>query len=232
MVEVRYIYSACVVISTQDVKILCDPWFTERVYDGSWFQFPKLKNHLQKIGDVDAVEVLAFDPKSVVLDDGGDAAINTADFLPSRKREKLYSKEQFADFLKTISDKKMDYERLINESEIHQLPLKKNLRMAYKKALARSEVQNDYYFAIEISKGEFALFNAKIDSNFFKFCQQDDLRHYQPRSEIYIDPRYLFGLISHVYHWDNAETGSQFMTRRFPNLFDRAAQRFLNYLAV
>lgn len=53
-----------------------------------------------------------------------------------------------------------------------------------------------------------------------------------PRSEIIIDPRYLFGLLTNVYHWNNAEVGSQYYTRRSPNVFNRKAQSFLNYLSI
>lgn len=424
MITVRYIYSACVVISTPKLKILCDPWFTEGMYDGSWFHFPKLENPIEKIGDVDviyishihpdhydgeflrkymavhgkkpllianhnpnylkakagadgfeveivdkkdfndatltivphktgsisdidsalvvdyndgvkthtvvnandiifderitkevketapnidillcgytgagpypqtyydldnleleqeaekkkqsffnrykstvsnlnpkavipfagkytlggklaklngvrgvadAVEVVAFDKKAVVLSDGGDAVINTKDLTPSSVRTELYSQEELNKVLSEISKLKMDYERLIDEKEIHQLPIKKLIRFAYKKALAKSEVQQDYFYAIEIAKDEFAVFNTKIDSNFLTFCKKDDLQKYSPRSEIYMDVRYLFGLMSQVYHWNNAEVGSQFMNRRFPNVFDRSVQRFLNYFTA
>ena len=54
----------------------------------------------------------------------------------------------------------------------------------------------------------------------------------EPRSEIEIDPRYLFGLLTNVYHWNNAEVGSQYNTRRFPNVLNHAAQSFLNYLTI
>ncbi len=32
MIKVSYIYSACIIIETEDFKILCDPWFTEGIY--------------------------------------------------------------------------------------------------------------------------------------------------------------------------------------------------------
>ena len=53
-----------------------------------------------------------------------------------------------------------------------------------------------------------------------------------PRSEIIIDERYFFGLMTLVYHWNNAEVGSQFMTRRTPNDFNRKAQGFLNFFTI
>ena len=61
-ISVRYIYSACVVIETEDIKILCDPWFTQGVYDGSWFQFPLIKNPLDIIGDVDIIFISHIHP--------------------------------------------------------------------------------------------------------------------------------------------------------------------------
>lgn len=54
---VRYLYSACIVIETNDLKICCDPWFTQRIYDGSWFQYPEIENPIDQIGEIDYVYV-------------------------------------------------------------------------------------------------------------------------------------------------------------------------------
>jgi hypothetical protein len=51
-----------------------------------------------------------------------------------------------------------------------------------------------------------------------------------PRSEIFMDRRYLFGLLTNVYHWNYAEVGSEYETRRKPNVLNGKAQAFLNYL--
>ena len=59
-ITVRYIYSACVVTSTPDVVILHDPGFTDGIYDGSWFQYPKVEKPLDSIGDVDLIYVFCF----------------------------------------------------------------------------------------------------------------------------------------------------------------------------
>ena len=61
-VLIRYIYSACVVIETPDIKILCDPWFTDGVYDGSWFHFPVVDDPISKIGDCDYIYVSHLHP--------------------------------------------------------------------------------------------------------------------------------------------------------------------------
>ena len=56
--KLRYIYSACVLIETDKVKVLCDPWFTQGIYYGSWFQYPPLpKNPVEIIGKVDAIYI-------------------------------------------------------------------------------------------------------------------------------------------------------------------------------
>ena len=55
MFRVYYKYSACIKICTQDVKILCDPWFGENAYDGTWTQFPKHKEFIEFIGDFDVI---------------------------------------------------------------------------------------------------------------------------------------------------------------------------------
>ena len=53
-----------------------------------------------------------------------------------------------------------------------------------------------------------------------------------PKSIIKIDERYLFGLLTHIYHWNNAEVGSQFIVRRLPNKNNPQAQNFLNFLTI
>ena len=40
--KVKYIYSACLEINCSGFKILTDPWFTNGIYDGSWFKFPEI----------------------------------------------------------------------------------------------------------------------------------------------------------------------------------------------
>ncbi len=188
--------------------------------------------HLNKHrGVADATEILAFDPKAVVLADNG-GYINTSSLKPSAMRTVNYSKEAIVEREREICDNKMSYERLINESEIYQLPLKRLLFLASKKAKEMSKYPADYFFVIQLPGGEFVVINSNISDVapiYFIDAIPDDLR---PRSEIYIDPRYLFGLLTNVYHWNNAEVGSQFTTRRFPNVFNRNVQSFLNFLSV
>lgn len=59
--KVRYIYSACVSISTEDCTILCDPWFGE-AYDGAWAQWPRIDNPLEICGPADYVYISHVHP--------------------------------------------------------------------------------------------------------------------------------------------------------------------------
>jgi len=61
-INVKYIYSACIKTSTPDITILHDPWFTEGIYDGSWFQFPKIERPLSDIGDCDYIYISHIHP--------------------------------------------------------------------------------------------------------------------------------------------------------------------------
>ena len=47
---VKPITSACVKICTPDANILCDPWFTQGIHGGTWYQYPKA-NDLYGIND-------------------------------------------------------------------------------------------------------------------------------------------------------------------------------------
>ncbi|KAA3619163.1 MAG: MBL fold metallo-hydrolase, partial [Proteobacteria bacterium] len=61
-VKVRYIYSACIVVETADVRVVCDPWFTDGIYDGSWFQFPRVEDPVRSIGETDFVYISHIHP--------------------------------------------------------------------------------------------------------------------------------------------------------------------------
>jgi len=62
MIKVTYYYSACVAITTPDVSILCDPWFTDGIYDGAWYQYPKVKDPIELIGKHDLIYISHIHP--------------------------------------------------------------------------------------------------------------------------------------------------------------------------
>jgi hypothetical protein len=62
MFKVEYKYSACIKIVTEDVRILCDPWFGSGAYDGTWQQFPPIKDKIKMTGDFDLIYISHIHP--------------------------------------------------------------------------------------------------------------------------------------------------------------------------
>ena len=59
--KIKYIYSACLEISTSSITILTDPWFTKGTYDGSWYQFPEI-DPFQYISEPDYIYISHMHP--------------------------------------------------------------------------------------------------------------------------------------------------------------------------
>jgi UDP-MurNAc hydroxylase len=194
-----------------------------------------LGGHLSKLnkfrGVADAVEILQIDPKAIILSDN-DGKINTSDLVPNNARTKPYSMELIDQRLSEIEDVKMNYEKYFETIEVDILPLKRLLVSAARNAKNKSECNFDYYFLINLPNNEFVLLNANKDSEINLSFIDSNSNLPEPRSEIKIDHRYLFGLLVMIFHWNNAEVGSQYQTRRIPDTFVRKAQSFLNYLTV
>jgi len=187
----------------------------------------------------DPVEVLKLDSRSVVLEDGG-GYISTDDLIPHGVRTEPYAQEDIDKRRKEISGAEMDYERLINLGEVDQLPMHRLMRLAFKNAAARSVCDHDFYFWIPITSKEAALINVNKSKPTFRFVPIDEPKP-GPWVSIFIDVRYLFGLLTHVYHWNNAAVGSQYKCRvggytTPPGPEDQVvflkAHRFLNFFAV
>jgi len=182
-------------------------------------------------GVADPVEVLELDERAIVLKDAG-GEINTSKLIPNETRVNKYDQRDIDLVLENISKNKMEYEKLMNKDAISQLPLYRILSKAAYLASQKSECDQDYFFSFEIYKGEFAVINCnKSKSGGFQVMKKEDLVM-EPRTDITIDNRYLFGLLTNIYHWNNAEVGSQFISRRYPDELNRHAQRFLNFLSL
>lgn len=177
-------------------------------------------------GVADAVEVTQFDPSALVLADGGRAWIDTANLIPSSVRKELYPVGPMRDYWNSLESKPMHYEKWFS-FPLEASPFERYLPKAYQNALRRSKCQSDYYFCLRITDDHWFFMNAKQESNQCEFTKS--VEKLTPRSEIEMDYRYLFGLMTGVFHWNNAEVGSQFFTSRVPDIFDRDAQSFLNF---
>jgi UDP-MurNAc hydroxylase len=175
-------------------------------------------------GVSDAVEILALDPQALVLADHGKGIVNTkemqAGLKPFHIRVERYSKEAVEAAVAKIQDRPMDYELYLKQIPLEKIPFHRLLMQSYRNALLKSEQVDPY--VINIHYGAAFPFSMTIGKSEAKEC---------PVSEITIDPHYLFGLLTGLFHWNNAETGSQFCTKRTGH-YSRAAQDFLNFFHV
>lgn len=180
-------------------------------------------------GVADAVEVLEFDPAAVVLDDGGDASIDTESLVPTRVRTAPYPESAIRDFLHTIAARPMAYEAFMLPEAVPLLPIRRLAEKAYANALRYSTCRRDHYFCLAIHD-QWLVLNANRERPSLELLT--DVKSLSPRSEVHADLRYLFGLMTGVFHWNNAEVGSHLRVRRHPDVFDRDAQGFLNFFTV
>jgi UDP-MurNAc hydroxylase len=60
--RLTYVASATVVIEHEGVKCLCDPWFTDGIYMGSWYHVPRLEARPEDFADVDFIYISHVHP--------------------------------------------------------------------------------------------------------------------------------------------------------------------------
>ena len=70
--KLKKLGSATVLIEVNGIKILCDPWLTDGIYYGSWFNFPPISINQNELDDIDFIYVSHihpdhFDPKTMEL---------------------------------------------------------------------------------------------------------------------------------------------------------------------
>lgn len=59
----KFIANACgIFVGKNGSKILSDPWLVDGVFDGSWCHFPKLKNTIDDVRNVDAIYISHLHP--------------------------------------------------------------------------------------------------------------------------------------------------------------------------
>ena len=191
-------------------------------------------HHLNKYrGVADAYEVKEFDNKAIILTNGGQINLDTDEICGIRSS--LYSQDDIEKRIESIKDNPLDYEKEIN-IPIEKINFMRLLKQASVKASAKSELTEDYHFIFSILDAESDVYQ-RFDLNAFdgslKPLGNDAEITYAQYSEIKIDFRYLYGLLTTIYHWNNAEVGSLFFTTRHPlSNFDNKVQSYLNFLST
>lgn len=181
-------------------------------------------------GASDSYEISQIDGSAVILNDY-EGSIDTVSFKATGTKPSLTSAEDIEKRLLEIEKLPMDYEAF-PEWIISNKVLVNLMSSALLRAKRKSECNQDYFFCFKLPEGNTAIINAKKDSEMRVVVTSENPDAYLPRSEVTIDHRYLFGLLTGVFHWNNAESGSHLQVRRFPNNFSRDAQNFLNFLTV
>lgn len=179
-------------------------------------------------GVADATEVLGFDCKSLVMKEDSeiDCSFNSAD-IANCIRTEPYDKTDMAMYIQSISSRPLDYETL--NLDIDKIPFERLLRKAYERAMKANEYKGENYsLIITLPKGYYI---CNLNSYAEKSYYSDDITE-GPRLILELDFIYLFGLITGIYHWNNAIVGSHITYKREPDIFNRDVQRFLNFFYV
>ncbi len=184
-------------------------------------------------GVPDAAEALKrFPEQTVILADGGQAELNLDMMSASATRTTPYERDDIETHLAGIDFRGYDYEREIRPLTGKSLPILPLLRTAAEKARALSRVDDPYWMCFKVpTSSNFFVVNVARDND-APVGVTPDVSRLEPRCEIFIDERYLFGLLSRLYHWNNAAIGSQYRCRRVPDVFKREAFNVLNHLHV
>lgn len=180
-------------------------------------------------GVSDPVEILQYDKNAIVLADNG-GCINTETLTPSQMRLSLYDQSDIDKYIQMVKAHKLSYENFISEQFQCKIPLIYLIRRAFSNAIQKSEMDLDYYICIKIYEQYFVINCNKNKHEFYILNLSDTLP--EPRSEYSLDPRYLFGLLTKVFHWNNAEVGSHLVVRRQPNVYNKKVINFMNFLSV
>lgn len=178
----------------------------------------------------DSYEIGQIDSSAVILKDY-EGSIDTVSLRATGAKQSPTSVEEIEHRLSEIKYLPMAYES-IPEWMISNKVLVNLFSSALLRATRKSECNQDFYFCFKLPEGNSAVINARKDSGMQAVITSDDLEAYTPRSEVTVDYRYLFGLLTGVFHWNNAESGSHLQVRRVPNTYSRDAQNFLNFLTV
>ena len=201
-------------------------------FAGEYILGGKLVELNQYRGVADSFEVTEFDKKALVFNAGG--SINLVNNNIENIRSEKHPQDDLNKRLEEIKVKKLDYENDFNLT-FDKINFLRLLKKASSNALRKSELKEQYYFIFSITE------NDEVIKRFLCSCSDAEITElnlleevrFDYYSEIIIDYRYLFGLLTTVYHWNNAEVGSLYFSKRKPvDNFNNQAYRFLNFFSI
>lgn len=186
-------------------------------------------------GSIDPLIIKKFDKKAVILKDFGKNLVNLKTKKIYGQRNDAYKNKYFLSAIKKIKNFKFEYENDI-KIKINQINFIRLLFAAANKAIKKSEIKGNYRYIFVITEKSKIYSKIMLEVNKSKFVLKNGTnfknKSIKSTNEIIIDYRLLYGLLTSVYHWDNAQVGSHYLTRRKPNKFVRDAENFLNFLTA
>jgi UDP-MurNAc hydroxylase len=183
-------------------------------------------------GMADAVEAAALRPGiALALEDGGSGVIDLQTLSPSGVRTTPYLSENLDKYLAETPFPGYDYEREVVPLHGRALPLIPVLQAAVNAARRRIPLEDTCWICIGTGDSDRLIaFDASKSGGPVEL--RADVEDLVPRLEVRLDERYLFGLLTRLYHWNNAEIGSHLSCRRVPDVHRRDVHSFLARLHV
>jgi len=188
----------------------------------------KLNGHR---GTSDATEAAQARPaNSLVLSDGGQSEIDLETLEATSLRGAPYSAAEVDRYLDEYAFPGYDYEREIARIDRRRLPIGLILPLAVDAARRRWPIEESCWLCISDDDGStYHAFDVAADE---APSALEAVGHLFPRLEIRVDERHLFGLLTRLYHWNNAEIGSHLRFARRPDVYRRDVHSFLARLHV
>lgn len=185
-------------------------------------------------GVPDAVEAkAAHGDRVVVLADGGRAVYDLDTGKASAERLAPYDPAAVDAYLAGVDFRGYDYERELAPLPDRTLPILPLLTAAKRRARGRIRIDDSYWLVVRPDSGRHAFkLNLSDDAPPTIHPRDEPFEALTPRLEVMLDERYLFGLLSRLYHWNNAEVGSLYRSRRVPLDYRSDVYRFLDSLQV
>jgi UDP-MurNAc hydroxylase len=203
-------------------------------FAGKYYLGGRLAGLNRHRGVPDAVDVARrFAGRSLVLADGGQATYDVVTGQASACRDEPYDPAAIERHLGLVGAAPFDYEREIRLDVDHAFPFLPLMTAAKRRARSKVRPTEPYWIVVkpESLKNAF-MFNVADDQPPAPADSARKLDCLHPRLEIQIDDRYLFGLLTRLYHWNNAEVGSQYRSVRVPDEYRRDVYAFLNMFQV
>lgn len=196
-----------------------------------WLVGPLARRNASR-GVADAVEAATrHRGRALVLADGGAATLDVATGRASAVRTEPYDPAAVDAHLESLPFDGYGYEREIRPEAGHALPLRPLLERAYERALATHRLARPAWLCIR-PRGSDVFFVLDLAAREARLETRKDVTDLSPRLEHVVDERHLYGLLTRLYHWNNAEIGSHLDTTRVPDRYRPEVHVFLNHLHV